>query len=58
MFFQIRNKDGEIEMDQIGKLVIALIFLIVAITIIIFVLRERIADQSGSAVDAISNVLE
>lgn len=46
------KKKGDIEMDQLGKIIIVLVFLIILIYIVSIVIRGELDDQGEKARDA------
>ncbi len=52
MKFIIKNKKGDLEIDEIGKLIIGLVLLIVLIAIVTIYIGGDLSDQSDSVVGA------
>lgn len=40
-----RNKKGAIEFDELGKLIIGIVFIIVLLTIVGIIIKDRLFDQ-------------
>ena len=48
----LKNRNGDIELDQLGKLILGLIFFILLIYIVSVVIRGELEDQGDGLLDA------
>lgn len=56
MKFLIRNKKGDLELDQLGKLIIGVILFIILIYIVTVVIGGEIGNQTGEVGDVIGGL--
>jgi len=53
--FWLKNRKGDLELDQLGKIILGLILLIVLIVIITVVIRGEFSNQGDKLRNTLSN---
>ena len=57
IWFIRKNKKGDLEFDELGKLILAGIALLILIGIVIFVIKGSLDDESEKVTGGLNNIL-